>query len=111
MYAQLLAAALAERPPGTEGGVGVTWPEVLRLRAELFADLADRAAGGWDPVAVATQISYDAALIEFARRAGITFEPSDFDLPYKGRSKVETALRDQGRTFEVLEEPEGGSAT
>jgi hypothetical protein len=102
MYAQLLTSALAQRPLNADGGNGVTWPDIVQLRAELAADMADPAQAGWDPVAVATEIAYDTALIEFASRAGIPCRPSDFDRPYEGRSTLESALRAQGLAFNSI---------
>ena len=93
MYSQLLELALEARAhSGSRDPAASPLAELLRCRSGLAA-----AAPPWsDPLtattALADQVAYDIALIEWARSIGIQIETSDFDRPEEQRLELERKL-------------------
>jgi hypothetical protein len=109
MYAQLLEAALRQRPaepaPPDEG-VRVALARV----AQTHRELEQRRGVDQDAEAVAAelalQIGYDVALVELAQSLGIETGPSRFEQPLQERRRLEGELRELGIT--VDDAPAGG---
>jgi len=101
MYAQLLGAALYERrrqdPPVARGE---RLADLLRCRSQLTTNASSNGVA----VAVADQLAYDAALIEFAQGLGIDVEVCGFDRPSVERRRVEQALASRGIPLYDLDE-------
>jgi len=73
IYAVLLETALQERQqPGPPVSPGARLAELLRCRSQLQASTSRRWGSDRVAIAVADQLAYDIALIEFARGPGST---------------------------------------
>ena|ERR1700722_5573518 len=97
IYVQLLDAALAEAPPPPDDTTaGDALSELLRRRAGLYTGESSRGEKLWAPDAVASELAYDMALIRLARFLGIECDADDFELPRKGRARVELSLISKG---------------
>jgi hypothetical protein len=93
IYAVLLDTVLHERQQqGPVLAPGERLAALLRCRSQLEA--STYASRGSDGVAtaVADQLAYDVALIEFARGLGIDPDPRRFDPPQLERHRLEEAL-------------------
>ncbi|MGA2835145.1 MAG: hypothetical protein ABSF84_00980 [Acidimicrobiales bacterium] len=106
MYAQLLQAVLTDEDasmngPRSQGPLA----ELLRLR-HAMEQRSPRVDPGWALQAVADQLAYDAALIRLARKRGVPVDIHSFDVPERGRTGLEQALRDKG-----VHLPEGSAPT
>jgi hypothetical protein len=104
MYAQLLDAALEQRParepvPSRTHAV----EEVRRCREELELGVPERNIDTV-PSVLALQIGYDVALLELAKAVGIESEPSRFDQPERERDRLRRALNDIGIDLDVKTE-------
>jgi hypothetical protein len=96
MYAQLLDAALEQRPPrAPEPSRRDAVEEVRRCRAELELGVPVRSVDTV-PAVLALQIGYDVALLELAGVVGIESEASRFDQPERERDRLRQALNDMG---------------
>jgi hypothetical protein len=106
MYTQLLAAALdSAKDAGEERTSGEALARLLRSHGQLHAARSSHLESGWAPAAVANEVAYDVALIEFARRIEIECNVDDFDQPGRERLRLERALADRGIRRDVLDEP------
>jgi len=96
MYAQLIRQAIDNREPSEEERTrGEALAELLRCRVRL--GVATHADSGWASSAVADQLAYDLALIDFAQFHGIDCDPFEFgQQPQKERVRLETALASRG---------------
>jgi hypothetical protein len=104
MYAQLLDAALEQRParepdPSRTHAV----EEVRRCREELELGVPERNIDTV-PSVLALQIGYDVALLELAKAVGIESGPSRFDQPERERDRLRRALNDIGIDLDVKTE-------
>jgi hypothetical protein len=108
IYAQLLDAALLERrlsgPPARSGDL---LAELLRSRAQLGGTLEKSTTANGESKtvaqALADQLAYDVALVEFARGLGVADQPSGFEPPGVARTRLEEALVLQGIPLSSLD--------
>jgi hypothetical protein len=92
IYAVLLDAVLHEhRQPGPPVGPGERLAELFRCRSQLVASTSSNRESDRVATAVADQLAYDVALIEFAQSLGIVPDPR-FDPPQLERRRLEEAL-------------------
>jgi hypothetical protein len=102
MYAQILDAALRERPFPV---AGTTVSEALsgflhcRDRLRPFEMQAD-----WTTTALASQVAYDIALIELARSVGLDVDPHTFDQPERRRTELRRELIARGIRLDKLDQ-------
>jgi hypothetical protein len=102
IYVQLLDAALAEGPPPPdEMTTDDAFAELLRHRGNLYSSSSSKGRSSqgeslWAPDAVANELAYDMALIRLARLLGIECDTHDFELPGRGRARVELSLMSKG---------------
>jgi hypothetical protein len=96
IYVQLLSAALAEAPPLSDETAAGAVSELLCRRADLYTRGSSHAGPIRAPDAVAYELAYDMALIRLARLLGMECEAGDFDLPGRGRARVELSLVSKG---------------
>jgi len=96
MYAQLLDAALEQRPPRQpDPSRNHAVEAVRRCREELELGVPERSIDTV-PSVLALQIGYDVALLELAETVGIETGPSRFDQPERERDRLRRALNDIG---------------
>ena len=96
MYAQLLDAALEQRPPREPEASPRHAVEVLRrCREELELGVPVHNSDTV-PAILALQIGYDVALLELAEVVGIESGPGRFDQPERERDRLRQALNDRG---------------
>jgi len=100
MYAQLLRAVLddeTELPPPAQGTAHSAGPlaELIRLRHTMEKH-AGHNSRGWALQAVADQLAYDVALVRLGRRRGVPVDIDGFDVPERGRARLEQAMLDKG---------------
>jgi hypothetical protein len=104
IYVQLLGASLSERnPPPDWLNTPEVLAELLRRRLGLYAGSAASMGGHWAPDAIASELSYDVALISLARLFGIDCEVNDFERPGHGRARTESAIRSRGVRLDEFE--------
>ena len=104
MYAQLLDAALEQRPPrAPDPNTSQAVEEVRRRREELELGVPEH-NNDTVPAILALQIGYDVALLELAEVVGIESEPSRFDQPERERDRLWHALQDLGIDIDVTNE-------
>jgi len=104
MYAQLLDAALEQRPPREpDPSRHHAVEEVRRCREELELGVPERNVDTV-PSVLALQIGYDVALLELAKAVGIESEPSRFDQPERERDRLRRALNEIGIDLDVKTE-------
>ena len=109
IYVQLLNAALAEAPSKSdEMNAGDAVAELLHRRGNLYTRGSSHAGSLWAPDAVANELAYDMALIRLATFLGIECKSEDFELPGRGRARVELSLMSKGIR---LDESDTGQAT
>ena len=104
MYVQILEAALGERP--CLEGVTTTDRALreLRRRSRQLGSVAPVPPGSdWTSAALANQIAYDLALIDFVRSLDIDCEPGAFDQPERQRDELWHALKSRGINWEELD--------
>jgi hypothetical protein len=104
MYAQLLDAALEQRPPREpDPSRNHAVEEVRRCREELELGVPHHNIDTV-PSVLALQIGYDVALLELAEAVGIESGPSRFDQPERERDRLRRALNDIGIDLDVTTE-------
>jgi hypothetical protein len=105
MYAQLLDSALRER---TQPSLGTTpakrLAELLRCRNRLTVSASSDGQSDGAEVTVVDQLSYDIALIDFARGMGVELDLQAFDQPQVERDRLEQALVSRGIRLDRLNE-------
>ncbi|HEY1444224.1 MAG TPA: hypothetical protein VGF51_04940 [Acidimicrobiales bacterium] len=99
MYAQLLDAALEQRPP-REPERNHAVEELRRCREELELGVPEHNIDTV-PSVLALQIGYDVALLELAEAVGIETAPSRFDQPERERDRLRRALNEIGIDLDV----------
>jgi hypothetical protein len=96
LYCSLLGAALSRRELSGQPNPSEALGDVVQARTRAMAGGSISAGGASAVEALSDQIAYDVALIRFARCLGITFGPSDFDPPTRGRRVLEQGVADRG---------------
>ena len=96
IYAQLLDKALGQTHHDETSTTGDALAQLLELRHRLGANLSGYTGADWAPAAVADQLAYDVALIEFCRRLGIEVILTRFGQPQHERTRLEQALVTRG---------------
>ena len=105
MYAQLLDAALEQRPTDVEvTSEHDALDEVLLCRRALEEGLPPDGDPDTVPVVLALQIAYDVALLELARVVGLDSDPSRFDQPERERDRLRSELHGRGISLEITVE-------
>lgn len=111
MYTELLRRGLDVSQEGDEvPTAGQLLTRLLRCRSELLERTSSIPEMGRGADAVATQVAYDVALVEFARQLGINSGPEAFDPPQPERARLERALSSGGVNLRNLDEVESSTA-
>jgi hypothetical protein len=105
IYAQLLDQALGQTHSYETSTTGDALTQLLELRHRLGANLSGRTESDWAPAAVADQLAYDVALIEFSRRLGIEVNLTGFGQPQHERTRLEQALVTRGLRLDEFDAP------
>ena len=93
VYAHLLEAALTETDRRNHATPSLLLRDVVRRRPTVAASAPPQIAAA---DALTSQISYDVALIRYARCLGIECGIADFDRPADGRGQLERAFALRG---------------
>jgi hypothetical protein len=101
MYTQILGTAIEERQPHTASSEAQAFSELSQCRVRMNANLFNRGAD-WASTALAHQIAFDVALIEFARTLGIACEPEAFEQPEARRAELGRELASRGFCLDEL---------
>ncbi|MGD0379101.1 MAG: hypothetical protein ABSC30_03870 [Acidimicrobiales bacterium] len=104
VYSQLLDTALDQTHSVPGSTTGDVLAQLLERRNRLGAKLSSYTGSDWAPDAIADQLAYDVALIEFSRRLGIDVDLTKFGQPQHERARLEQALVSRGIHLDVLEE-------
>lgn len=110
MYARLLEAVLTDDGDPSAVPTRSSGPlaELVRLRHAIDRH-AERTDPGWALQAVTDQLAYDAALVQLARKRGVTVDIDSFDVPDQGRARLEEALVGKGVNLPARSSPDGGT--
>ena len=103
VYSQLLGSALDQT--GTDQGstTGDALALLLERRNRLGTNLSSYAVSDWAPDAIADQLAYDVALIEFSQLLGIDVDLTKFGQPQRERTRLEQALVSRGIHLDGLD--------
>jgi len=108
MYTQILETAIGERQSQTASSEAQVLSELSRCRVRMNSNLFNRGAD-WASTALANQIAFDVALIEFARTLGIACNPEAFEQPEARRAELGRELASRGFCLDELD-PKAWSA-
>jgi hypothetical protein len=92
MYTDLLRRALDSNSGDQEQTGGELLATLLQCRSQLLGGHSALTKPSASLTAVAAQLAYDAALVEFARHLGIESAPEAFDPPQVERTRLERAV-------------------